>query len=56
MIDITDLGEYSCIASNEHGVDKTCARLITGGYQFFDSYEILFFNLVGTIRVIYVNT
>uniref|UniRef100_A0A1I8ENE3 Uncharacterized protein n=1 Tax=Wuchereria bancrofti TaxID=6293 RepID=A0A1I8ENE3_WUCBA len=30
MTDITDLGEYSCIASNEHGVDRTCARLITG--------------------------
>ncbi|KAL3997510.1 Immunoglobulin I-set domain family protein [Acanthocheilonema viteae] len=30
MIDITDLGEYSCVASNEHGVDKTSARLIIG--------------------------
>ncbi|VDK70889.1 unnamed protein product [Litomosoides sigmodontis] len=29
-IDLTDLGEYSCVASNEHGVDRTSARLITG--------------------------
>lgn len=39
LIDITDLGEYSCIASNEHGVDRTSARLITGGY-LIDSFEI----------------
>uniref|UniRef100_A0A158Q7Y7 Protein kinase domain-containing protein n=1 Tax=Elaeophora elaphi TaxID=1147741 RepID=A0A158Q7Y7_9BILA len=30
MIDITDLGEYTCIASNEHGVDRSSARLIAG--------------------------
>ncbi|MCP9264251.1 Immunoglobulin I-set domain protein [Dirofilaria immitis] len=29
-IDLTDLGEYTCVASNEHGIDRTCARLIAG--------------------------
>uniref|UniRef100_A0A915PP41 Uncharacterized protein n=1 Tax=Setaria digitata TaxID=48799 RepID=A0A915PP41_9BILA len=28
--DFTDLGEYACVASNEHGLDRTCARLLTG--------------------------
>ncbi|VDK64426.1 unnamed protein product [Onchocerca ochengi] len=29
-IDLTDLGEYACVASNEHDTDRTCARLIAG--------------------------
>lgn len=40
-IDLTDLGEYACVASNEHDTDRTCARLIAGGW-----FDLIFVFLI----------